>query len=194
MSALALYKSTTEYVCPVWYKSAYTKHVDVILNKSYRIIPRCLNPTSILKNEDPSSEPTSPLMGNKDDSNILHLFPTKKKMKSHDEISENIHSFSEVDKVIHFLQSKKSHPKQMDRLDCWFLNYATTFKTFCPNTQAILKLKFAKLFSETELNELQEQETSQTASPFSPSSSNEYKIRVITNFNFAEIVESYSKR
>lgn len=122
--------------------------------------------TKEIENENcSSSEPTSHLTNNNDDSNnklhaspeMFRPFPPKKKRKSHGEIVENIHSLRQVDKVVSFLQSKKSQDREADGIDHLFLSYAATFKTFRPKTQAMLKLKLATLFSETELNELQEQ-------------------------------------
>lgn len=47
-------------------------------------------------------------------------------------------------------------PQPLDRIDNLFLSYAETFKTFQPATQAMVKLKLATLFSETEIKELEE--------------------------------------
>lgn len=156
--------------------------------------------TREIEDESPSPESTSPLATNNDESNQLHSPPEmlpppppKKKMKSHSEATVNISSDSEVDKVITFLQSKKSQEKKIDGVDHLFLSYAETFKTFRPRTQSMLKLKLATLFSETELNELQEQEVSQTTSPaFSTSSSSGFETQGFTTYNYSEETLDYS--
>lgn len=48
-SALALCHAAGEYACPVWYKSAHAKQVDVALNETSRIITGCLKPTPLDK-------------------------------------------------------------------------------------------------------------------------------------------------
>ncbi|KAK9687031.1 hypothetical protein QE152_g36758 [Popillia japonica] len=46
-SALALCVSTAEYAAPVWAASPHTKHVDVAINETARIVTGCLKPTSV---------------------------------------------------------------------------------------------------------------------------------------------------
>lgn len=48
-SALGLCFAAGEYGAPVWEASAHTRHVDIALNESVRIITGCLRPTPVLK-------------------------------------------------------------------------------------------------------------------------------------------------
>lgn len=120
------------------------------------------------------AEPTSPLMDSIDKSSypppeILPPPAAKKKKMSPAESSQ-----SEVDKVIDFLEKNKLEDKNLDGVDHMFLSYAATFKTFRPRTQALLKLKLATAFAETEVNELEEQERALVTLPaFSNRSSRE---------------------
>ena len=45
IATLSLVYSTAEYYAPVWYRSAHTCLIDIILNDALRIVTGCLRPT-----------------------------------------------------------------------------------------------------------------------------------------------------
>ncbi|XP_075983344.1 transcription factor Adf-1-like [Anticarsia gemmatalis] len=63
------------------------------------------------------------------------------------------------DKTLSYLKNKKA--KSYDATDHLFLSYSETFKTFSLRQQALLKVELAKLFSNAELNALQNAENLQ---------------------------------
>lgn len=67
------------------------------------------------------------------------------------------------EKNLTFLKSKKpkKEKENYDATDHLFLSYSETFKTFTPRQQALLKVELAKLFSNAELNALQNAENLQ---------------------------------
>ncbi|KAL3269802.1 hypothetical protein HHI36_008861 [Cryptolaemus montrouzieri] len=147
----------------------YRQHID---NIPEYIQMRCpssvgtsLSPV-VNTNETPSS------------SQMLPPAPPKKKSKSQSALED-----SDVgDKLIK--KNENPHENQIDRIDHSFPSYAATFKTFRPNTQAMLKLKLATLFAETEILEIQEHEVSLTSFSSSTPSG------LTTNY---EIPEEYSR-
>lgn len=146
-----------------WPWSSYMSFLDATLQ--YRAQSSNVGTREVGDETSSPAEPTSALMDNINNSSfpppeMPHPPPAKKKKISPAESSE-----SEVDKVIDFLGKKKVEDKNLDGVDHMFLSYAATFKTFRPRTQALLKLKLATIFAETEVNELQEQERALVTSP-----------------------------
>lgn len=60
----------------------------------------------------------------------------------------------DVDQILNYISSSRS--KSNDAVDHLFMSYAETFKKFSPRRQAEMKIELAKLFSNAELNELQD--------------------------------------
>lgn len=146
-------------------KWPWSKHMS-FLDSTIQYRPHPSNIKQAIGQTNLSPEPTMSQVIEEDESTqshsqkILHQTKKKKKKLSHSQATNS--SNSDVDKVISFLKSKKSKERNIDGVDHLFLSYASTFKTFRPKTQSMLKLKLANIFAETELRELQEQEPTQT--------------------------------
>lgn len=116
-------------------------HSDDLENSTSQLNSSPIPSTSSSSQISPSSEfiPPSPF-------NASTSIPSTRKNKR---ASENRRDNDDVGRVLDFLNSKKK--KEYDVVDNLFLSYADTFKKFPAREQALVKLELAKLFTNTEL-------------------------------------------